>query len=196
MDIFDEIVAAAEKSAEYYKQHFCNDVCQKVMVVPKSTTQQLVKLRCQSCKEMVNYVTSEVVTLMENTDWNFIYGPKKMSMQQAISYIMRERQQFESSAKAIAEYAGDDCEKEWGITGRFNTALTIDQYKNPIITGLNEFFEEENVRRREYMTREVAPPDVLGKEAKRCKKAARLLIVRMLADIHKRVPRFDFNFHY
>ena len=196
MAIRDDILIATKKYADSYRQNFCKEVCQPVSVVHKDITQQFVNLRCQSCAELVNYVTDEIEMLMDNTDWDYIYGPKKMSMQQAFSYLARERNQFVSAAKAIAEYASDDCDKRWGIRGRYETGLTIDQYKNPIISGLNDMFEEENVRQREYMTSKVATPQQLTQEANRCKRNARLLITRILAGVHRDVPRFDFNFYY
>ncbi|MCL5732868.1 MAG: hypothetical protein M1285_05670 [Candidatus Thermoplasmatota archaeon] len=134
--------------------------------------------------------------LIDNTNWDYIYGPKNMSMMQAISYIQQERQQFISSAKSIAEYASDECEKEWGITGRFNTAMGESERRNPLITGINEFFEEENIARREHMTANVAEPQKLMREANRCKRGAGILVTRMLAMIRRKYPRFDFSFYY
>ena len=192
MSIHEDIVNAAKEGAESVKRTYCNRVCSKVSVVPKGTSGELVDRRCQSCKEIVDYVTGEIVMLMDNTNWDFIYGPKNMSMNQAMSYLANERMSYRSQMRSIRENAVEICNRQWGMSNKFNTTLSNEERKNPIITGLNEFFEEENIRHREYMTAEVAPPDVLSKENRKCRQAIHEIFFMMMSSIKANVPRFDF----
>ncbi len=192
MSIHEDIVNAAKEGAESVKRTYCNRVCSKVSVVPKGTSGELVDRRCQSCKEIVDYVTGEIVMLMDNTNWDFIYGPKNMSMNQAMSYLANERMSYRSQMRSIRENAVEICNRQWGMSNKFNTTLSNEERKNPIITGLNEFFEEENIRHREYMTAEVAPPDVLSKENRKCRQAIHEIFLMMMLNIKANVPRFDF----
>ena len=192
MSIHEDIVNAAREGAESVKRTYCNKVCSKVSVVPKGTSGKLVDGRCQSCKEITDYVTYEIVMLMDSTDWDMIYGPKNMSMNQAKSYLASERRLYRSQIIAIKENAVEICNRQWGMSNKFNTALSNEERKNPIITGLNEFFEEENIRHREYMTAEVAPPDVLSKENRKCRQAIHEIFFMMMSSIKANVPRFDF----
>ena len=187
MTIGEDIINAGEQVGAYYKKNYCNMVCKGNMVVPRDATQEFLKLKCKSCHDMVNYVVDDFILNLTSIDWDTYYNPNSGGP----TYRIQERYKIIGQIMSIVDYSDDICDKVWGLTGQVNTNLTIDQYKNPLISGLNEFFEEENIRHRKYMTSEVAPANILAQESRRCKSNARMLLKKMVADIHRKVNSFD-----
>ena len=192
-DIEGQIHNAAKQAEAYFIKNFCQNVCNSIVKVnDRRTSKSFPEFQCEVCKKMVGYVTGEVVSLILNTDFSFLRGINGWSMERNTTYRIEQRREFYKGLYGIVEYAEDQCAKMWGITGWFNTSLSPEESKNPLIGGLNEFFEEENKNRLERMVKEVAPPDVLGSEYKKCKTGAKAVIQGMLKMIRKLVQGFPF----
>ncbi len=198
--IREQIMNAAANAAQYYRENYCNEICNaKVKLISPETTNKMYDLQCKSCKDIVNYTLDNLILELDSVDWNFIYGPKNMSMSQAMRVIFEAEQSFRDAVKSDLEYSKEECEKIWGLKGRFNTGRpTCDtDYKKiePYVSGINEFFEDVNKEHMEYMATNVASPGKLVYEANRCKHAASVIIAGTLRKIHKEVPRFDFRLY-
>ena len=186
MSISDDIINAANKARSYYMENFCKRVC-SLQIVNENASPQFSSLVCSNCKAITQYVADEVVAWAMDTDWDSLYGTKNMSMENAIRYINNERTQIMRQLNAIPEYANRECERLWNIR-TFETGMSREAAANPLISGMNEFFEQENYERLKRMSMMAGSPETVGHEFSRCKKAAMSVLKGMIRMMKHDVP--------